>query len=957
MSREFFDLVKGIGESRSKQEEDRIISQEVQRLKQNLQDPASQGRIKEYLVRALYAEMLGHDASFAHIHAVKLVSDKNILSKRTGYMMCALCLNPTHEFLLLLVNTIQKDLASSDYLEVAVALTSCAQVMQAEAVPIMLPFIVNLLSHCKELIRKKALSALLALYRLDPSILSTVAPEIRRVLHDSDLGVISAALDLIGEIVKRRHVDELAQCFYAEFDGLIPSLVSILKDVLSHKLPREWDFHRVPAPWLQIKILNLMVAVVGTDQKNSEEVYEILRTVMSKCDLQVNISYAITFECVRTIASIYPQQSLCEMAAMSTARLIEADNKNLKLAGIIGLRALIQLDQAYIAPHQLSIIDCLDDKDETLRTKTLELLALTTSSSNVVAVVEKLLSSANSYVDTMSKEEIIHRAIELIERFAPSHEWYLGITTKLFSNFSHFVPLEAAYDLVRLVGAGPTGDDVLDTEFRKEAVRKMMTVAEKLATVKADSAIRAIFWILGSFANLIPDEYTVEEILDLFTEALLSKRSYQYKDTRCWILTSLLKYAAHMIDQDVMQNPELSHGEKKSILRGENSKVLGWISELKQLLQSTELYRISGFDFSQTHNLREFLKGLEDGMVIKDLYPRNPYIEDLRDENYGVILSGFIKATGLGKKQEKLSKISTPAVVKLLPPRKDVALKFKPYLETQASFEETVTPPTTAGGPIDETKVVDFSSHTEEFRITTRGGRWNMQGVTQLRPSHVAPTEKPQASLAQPKEMAPKETKRQPFRAEVDGELEQKRRIADELFAGVSNKTTKSNNFTRKLPLHTESSSSAVDVRSGKRSNLLEMSDDDSSKVSQSLSASGASSSFELLVIPVDELSRSWPSAATEVKTSHRLASDLAVGKLVEILQSLNFYSVEVIGNEGLCTAKAPHSTTRFFLYHKIENQVLHLTLRTDQSEGVAKNTLQDIEQFIGFRVPKPKKT
>jgi hypothetical protein len=59
LSKEFFELLKAIGESKSKQEEDRIIAKEVQCLKQKLEPTPtgvtpplqSKKRAKEFLVR------------------------------------------------------------------------------------------------------------------------------------------------------------------------------------------------------------------------------------------------------------------------------------------------------------------------------------------------------------------------------------------------------------------------------------------------------------------------------------------------------------------------------------------------------------------------------------------------------------------------------------------------------------------------------------------------------------------------------------------------------------------------------------------------------------------------------------------------------------------------------------------------------------------------------------------
>lgn len=95
LSKEFFELIKAIGESKSKQEEDRIILNEISVLKKKLENdkpgggglgtsiPGAPGgaaggnalttnkkKAREFLVRILYVEMLGHDGSFGYIKAV-----------------------------------------------------------------------------------------------------------------------------------------------------------------------------------------------------------------------------------------------------------------------------------------------------------------------------------------------------------------------------------------------------------------------------------------------------------------------------------------------------------------------------------------------------------------------------------------------------------------------------------------------------------------------------------------------------------------------------------------------------------------------------------------------------------------------------------------------------------------------------------------------------------------------
>ncbi len=85
------ELVKAIGEARSKQEEDKIIITEATKLKFKFQEKGlSEKRQRDLLIRSIYVEMLGHDGSFSHIHAINLAQNKNILSKKIGYLTSTL---------------------------------------------------------------------------------------------------------------------------------------------------------------------------------------------------------------------------------------------------------------------------------------------------------------------------------------------------------------------------------------------------------------------------------------------------------------------------------------------------------------------------------------------------------------------------------------------------------------------------------------------------------------------------------------------------------------------------------------------------------------------------------------------------------------------------------------------------------------------------------------------------
>lgn len=279
-SREFFDLVKSIGESRSKSEEDKIIKKEVNLLKKRLNEKGStltstNKKKKELLIRLMYVELLGHDASFGYIHAVQLTSSTNLKEKRVGYLACSLFLSPEHEFRFMIINQLNRDMQSTNWLEAAAALVAVCRLITIDAIPALLPTITKLLKHEMNIVRKKAAMAIHRCYQLDPDSINHLIDSFRQTLCDKDPSVMSASLCLLHDLAIK---DPSSQ------KDLVTSYVSILKQIAEHRLPKEFDYHRIPAPWIQIKLLQILSVLGKNDQKSSEQMYAVINECMRRAD-------------------------------------------------------------------------------------------------------------------------------------------------------------------------------------------------------------------------------------------------------------------------------------------------------------------------------------------------------------------------------------------------------------------------------------------------------------------------------------------------------------------------------------------------------------------------------------------------------------------------------------------------------------------------------------------------
>ena len=538
LSKEMLDLIKSIGDSRSKQEEDKIISKESEILKKKIVESGiAPKKMKEYLIRAIYIEMLGHEAPFAHLFSVNLTQDKNYLNKRVGYLACSLLLNEDSEFLILLVASLQKDIQSTNWVEVCMALTTVIKfanptIMQAVTEPIL-----KLLDHKNEQIRKKAVMCLYKFYQVSPNSVPDCDERMRRLLCDFDPSVMAATLP---------YFKEQAMKDPDKYKDLVTPLIVILKQVIEHKLPRDYDYHRFPAPWIQVIILEILSILGRDDQSYSENMYEIIGQCLRRADdTGINIGYAIVYQCLKTICIIYPNPHLIELASNTISRFLSSDSPNLRCTGINGLTLIIQINPNYVMTHQQVIVDCLEENDETLKKNTFELLYKMTNLKNVEVIVDKMMNYLkHTTLESVSKKDILTKITELTERFAPSKSWFIKVMNELFVNFGDMITDDILSKLIKIITEWERETDDIE-EFKKFTIENYATIVENYAALP-DSLVKLLAWVTGEYTNKLyfNDQNKIKQILEMLS--YLVNKTYDDDMTKCLLISAIGKIHSNL---------------------------------------------------------------------------------------------------------------------------------------------------------------------------------------------------------------------------------------------------------------------------------------------------------------------------------------------------------------------------------------------------------------------------
>ncbi|KAF9968602.1 hypothetical protein BGZ70_001732 [Mortierella alpina] len=592
LSRKLFSTLTGRqgADSTNAAEDATAFSEEsLDTLRLNISDPnISTAAMKENMLKLIYGDMMGLDVQFGAIYALKLAqSGQTVTEKRAGYLACSLLLQEGNELNIMLVNTLQKDLTSSNYHHVVVALITLCNTTLPDVLSSMVNHVLAALSHTHESVRKRALIALRNFYTRQPDLVVPYLNQIKDSLYDPEPSVMSAALGLLA-MAAQNHRDHLKET--------VPELIKILQQVVDGKLPKGYSYHGMAAPWIQIRCLRIMARLGQDDLAASQVMTPVVIAAFDKARQGVDAAFGVLFEIIRTLNTFHPAVilELCRYKDVARnplliiPRFATSSNQNLKYLGISMLCQVAPdaWSDAWWTEDLLSaVVQALESRDATIHWRALDLLYRMLTLENSENIIERLLhafyqeqdepgahprshhegddATATAVTVTASavapsrKERILAQILDAAERFGLSEQWYLDLVFGLLERGGVTVTLQTAETIMQVLEKGAISPAFNTTHLRVLAVQKSMQVLAQREYVLSQSHNPAdppqyalsylVMWVLGAYGENAED-WTLTSIMETLCRCLLANHDPLIQG---YVLSAMIKVAIRTMPSPV----------------------------------------------------------------------------------------------------------------------------------------------------------------------------------------------------------------------------------------------------------------------------------------------------------------------------------------------------------------------------------------------------------------------
>ncbi|XP_011315343.1 AP-3 complex subunit delta-1 [Fopius arisanus] len=478
------DLVRGI--RNNKNNEAKYIAQCIEEIKQELRQDNIAVKANA-VAKLMYLQMLGYDISWAGFNIIEVMSSGKFTYKRIGYLAGSQSFHMDTELLMLTTNMIRKDLNSQNQYDAGLALSGLSCFISPDLAKDLVNDIMTLLTSTKPYLRKKAVLMMYKVFLRFPEALRPAFPRLKEKLEDPDSGVQSAAVNVVCELARKNPKNYLS---------LAPIFFKLMTTSTNN--------------WMLIKIIKLFGALTPLEPRLGKKLIEPLTNLIHSTS-----AMSLLYECINTVIAVLisissgmPNHSdSIQLCVQKLRILIEDSDQNLKYLGLLAMSKILKTHPKSVQAHKDLIMQCLDDKDESIRLRALDLLYGMVSKKNLMEIVRKLMIHMDKAEGTTYRDELLSKIIQICSQnnyqFITYFEWYISVLV----------------DLTKMEGTKHgqlVATQLLDVAIRVQAIRKcavqqcalLLDNAHLLTGTPRATMCEVLYaaaWICGEFSSELDD--------------------------------------------------------------------------------------------------------------------------------------------------------------------------------------------------------------------------------------------------------------------------------------------------------------------------------------------------------------------------------------------------------------------------------------------------------------------
>ncbi|XP_078318690.1 AP-3 complex subunit delta-1-like isoform X3 [Crassostrea virginica] len=481
--------------------------------------------------------MLGYDISWAAFHIIEVMSSTKFTFKRIGYLAAAQSFHDSTDVLMLTTNMIRKDLSSQNMYDAGVSLTGLACFVTPDLARDLANDIMTLMTSTRPYLRKKAVLIMYKVFLQFPEALRPAFPRLKEKLEDPDQGVQSAAVNVICELARKNPQNYLS---------LAPLFFKLMTSSSNN--------------WVLIKIIKLFSALTPLEPRLGKKLIEPLTNLIHSTS-----AMSLLYECINTVIAVLisissgiPNHTASIQLCVQKLRiLIEDSDQNLKYLGLLAMSKILATHPKSVQSHKDLILQCLDDKDESIRLRALDLIYGMVSKKNLMEIVKKLMVHMDKAEGTHYRDELLAKIVEISSQsnyqYITNFEWYVSVLV----------------ELTRMEGTRHgrmIASQMLDVAIRVQAIRpfavSQMALLLENSHILANNSQRngicevlyAAAWICGEFSQHLKNpREALEAMLKSKITTLPGHIQSVFVQNIMKLYGNILKAAEESDDQDTMK--------------------------------------------------------------------------------------------------------------------------------------------------------------------------------------------------------------------------------------------------------------------------------------------------------------------------------------------------------------------------------------------------------------------